>query len=221
MGLMNLFMRKQLRIQDLMCQYMDQWSACATSFGAAWETYLEHGCGEAFDFKVEQTHKAESLADDMRRQIEFELYSKALLPESRGDILGTLESVDRLLTDAEWVLYELKLQEMVIPEELRPPFGELVNVVVSVCEVVDQAIRVLFVQAGGVDDVRPFTEKIDTIESQSDHLERSLIRTIFKTKMGAGRKVLLKGLVMLLGRVSDRAEHVSNRITLVSVKRRV
>jgi hypothetical protein len=40
---------------------------------------------------LEQTHKAVSKADDMRYAIEALMYEKALIPESRGDLLGCLK----------------------------------------------------------------------------------------------------------------------------------
>ena len=221
MGLFSLLTRRQRYIQGLIEQYLDQWQACVGEFQHAWQIFIERGIGDSFDFQVEKTHKEESRADDLRRKIEWELYAKALLPESRGDILGIIEAVDRLLTDAEWFLYELQLQELEIPEELHDSFSTLLGVVCQCCDTINEAIRLLFTRGGGVDNVRPLTEKIDSLESHADYLERQLIRSIFKSELGTGKKVLLKNVVMVLGRVSDRAEHVGNRITLVSVKRRV
>ena len=204
MGIFGLFTRKQRHIQSLLDQYLLQWAACTRVFREAWQTYLSEGVGQAFSFKVDQTHKEESRADDLRRQIELELYGKALLPESRGDILGVLESVDRLLTDAEWVLYELQLQELVIPESLRDEFDRLTHIAADCCDAIGVAVRGLFVEMAPVEEIRARAKRIDQIESESDHLERELIRAIFQLNMGAGKKVLLKDVVMRLARVSDR-----------------
>ena len=40
----------------------------------------------------------------MRREIEVMMYSKALFPESRGDILTLLETIDRVPNQAEAVV---------------------------------------------------------------------------------------------------------------------
>jgi hypothetical protein len=217
----KLFTRKQRRVQVMLDQYLNHWIGAVNAFQDAWSTFLELGVGEAFDYKVEYTHKEESRADDLRRKIELELYGKALLPESRGDILGLLETVDRLLTEAEWVLYELQLQEMVIPDKLKERFRALVTVVCSCCTEVHKSLKVMFVETADAPMLSELTDAVDALESESDHLERGLIRTIFKLDISAGEKILLKELVMRLGAVTDRAENVSNRITLASVKRRV
>lgn len=41
-----------------------------------------------------QTHKFESKADDIREEIEALMLGKALIPESRRDIIGLLESIN-------------------------------------------------------------------------------------------------------------------------------
>ena len=220
--MLKLLTKKQRNIQVLIKDYLEQWSACVDCFQQAWQAYFKEGLCSTFDFRVEQTHKEESRADDLRVKIELELYGKALLPEGRGDILGVLEAVDRLLGDAEWALFELQLQKVELPDQLQPTFARLIDVVCKCCAAVALGIEVLFVGNGDPKDVREVTEKIDAIESESDYLERTLIREIFELEgLTTGDKLLLKGVVLLLGRITDRAEHVGTRITVVSVKRRV
>ncbi|MEK0368345.1 MAG: DUF47 family protein, partial [Nitrosopumilus sp.] len=45
-----------------------------------------------------------------RREIEISLYEKALIPESRGDILGLLEAVDRIPNKAESVAFQMQTE---------------------------------------------------------------------------------------------------------------
>lgn len=220
MGILQWFMREQRRIQGLLDCYLRQWASCVEAFHAAWQTYLEEGPNERFEFMVEQTHKAESRADDLRRQIELEMYGKALLPESRGDILGVLESADRLLTDAEWALYHITLEDLVIPPALQGQFNQLVSVVCRCCEQLELAVRAVLVESRAP-NLRQQVHRVDLLESESDHLQRSLIREIFALDMGAGRKLLLKEVVMCMAQICDGAEAVAHRVELVSVKRRV
>lgn len=221
MGLSDIFMRRQRHIQRLVGQYMDTWIGCIRAFRTAWDIYFTEGIDEEFLYRVDATHKEESRADDIRRQIELELYSKALLPESRGDILGVLESVDELLSTAEWSLYEVHLQGLMIPEEIRPNMIKMVDIACSCCEMVNKAVRILFAGSGKIGDLVSLVHEIDGFESETDHLERSLIRTVFKMDIDTGEKVMLKELIRRLTKVSDRAEHVGDRLTLVSVKRRL
>lgn len=221
MSLVDLFARRERKVQKLLARYMDVWIACIRAFRDAWEIYLSEGITEEFLYRVDATHKEESRADDMRRQIEHELYSKALIPESRGDILGTLETVDRLLTEAEWTLYEIQLQEIKIPTPIRANIVKTVDLTCSCCEMVNKAVRLLFVAGGRAQDLKELTDEIDDLESEVDHLERALIRAIWKLEIDPGEKLLIKALVRKLTKVSDGAEHVADRLTIISVKRRV
>ena len=143
MGISNFLMRKQRHIQGLLAEYLQIWRACVDDFERGWQVYLDEGLTERFNHLVGTTHKEESRADDLRRRIEWELYSKALIPESRGDILGLVESVDRLLSLAEWSMMEVQLQKLEVPQTLQESFGKLVHVVHSCCEAVDDAVRAL------------------------------------------------------------------------------
>jgi predicted phosphate transport protein (TIGR00153 family) len=219
MALLDFLMRKQRRIQLLLDQYLERWSACLEASRQAWATYFAEGPGERFAFKVEQTHKEESQADDLRRQIELELYGKALLPDSRGDIFSVLESVDQLLSDLEWALYQVTLETLQLPKGLQGTFEQLVSVVCRCSASLELAVRALLVEAASPAEVRKHVDKVDYLESESDHLERALIRMIFALEMGAGRKLLLKEVVTRLGSVCDGAERAANRVGVVSVKR--
>ena len=221
MGLLDLFLRRERRVQHLVADYMDIWIGCMRSFRDAWDVYLSQGLGEEFFYRVDATHKEESRADDMRRTIERELYSKALLPESRGDILGILETVDQLLTDAEWSLYEVQLQEIVIPQSIRPGIGKMVDMACSCAEIINRTVRMLFAGAPSSETMQELVDKIDDLESETDYLERSMIRTIFRMEIDTGEKMQLKGLIRKITKVSDGAEGVGDRLTLVNVKRRV
>ncbi len=222
MGLGRLFMRKQRHIQVLLGEYMDTWRACVDTFYRGWVLYLDEGLTERFHHLVEATHKEESRGDDLRRRIEWELYSKALLPESRGDILGLLESVDRLLSIAEWSLMEVSLEKLEVPADLQQSFGDLSKVVYDCCVAVDAAVRALVLDAVGAEDVLKLAERVDALESETDHLERSTIRVIFeRDDLQSGDKVMLKEVVRHLAEVADQGEAVANRLMIASVKRKV
>ena len=170
---------------------------------------------------VENTHKEESRADDLRREIEQEMYSKALIPESRGDILGILESVDRVLSLAEQVLFDVQYQMVEVPSDIKDGLSKLADLVGAATTSVDAAVRLLLAGIGRAQDVSGPAEQIDRVESESDHLERALIRTIFESSMETGKKILLRDIVRQLGAMCDACEAVADRLTIVSVKRRV
>ena len=96
MKLFDFFLRKQRLVEEAIFDYLSKWKKCLEDFKAGMEVYLNEGLGERFDYYVEQVHKAEERADELRRKVEWEMYSKALIPESRGDMLGFLETMDKI-----------------------------------------------------------------------------------------------------------------------------
>lgn len=218
MRLFDFFWRKQKLIERYVFDYIDQWKRCLEDFKNAMEVYLSDGLGERFDYYVEHTHKMESQADDMRKKIEWEMYSKALLPESRGDILGFLETMDKIPNKAESILYQIQLQRLELPSELTPNMQRIVDLSYKANQLVYEAAIGLISQKG---DIHKLADEIDAKESECDHAERDIIAKIFTMDMDKAEKILLKELIVEFGTLTDRAENVSDRLTLLSVKRRV
>jgi predicted phosphate transport protein (TIGR00153 family) len=95
--------KKQEKVEQMLERYFDRCDACYEQLEVAFQSFFENGTGADFDEKVNGIHERESQADDLRRDIELTLYGKALLPESRGDLLGLLESFDGLPNIAETI----------------------------------------------------------------------------------------------------------------------
>lgn len=218
MKVFDFFLRKQRLIENYVFDYLEQWGKCLEDFKSAMDVYLTEGLGEKFDYYVEHTHKMESRADDLRKKIEWEMYSKALLPESRGDILGFLETMDKIPNKAESILYQIQLQRLRLPRELTPSLRRIVDLTCEAIQLVYEAAKALISQES---DIHQLADRIDDKESECDHAERDIIARIFAMDIDTAEKALLKELIIELGTLTDRAENVSDRLTLLSVKRRV
>jgi predicted phosphate transport protein (TIGR00153 family) len=218
MKLFDLFLRKQKLIEEHVFNYLSQWKKCLEDFKNGMEVYLSDGLGEKFDYYVQQVYMTEDRADELRRKVEWEMYSKALLPESRGDILGFLETMDKIPNKAESLLNQIKLQRLEFPKELNP---NLERIVALSCETVqlvyDAAIK--FIDRSG--NIHELADEIDAKETECDHAEQNTIAKIFTMDIDKADKILLKEFIIELGNLTDRAEDVSDRLTLLSVKRRV
>ncbi|MCM8821006.1 MAG: DUF47 family protein, partial [Candidatus Omnitrophica bacterium] len=182
------------------------------------EKYFETGLSREFKEMIETTHLSESMADDIRREIELEMYEKSLIPESRGDILGLLESTDEVMNKAQSVLYQIETENIEIPGELQEDFLRLIHNNISAFEVAIDGFRTLF---HNLREVREKVQEVDKRESSSDRMERELIRKIFAGSYETGEKILLKDLVIEIGNISDMSEEVTDRLNIVAAKRMV
>lgn len=210
--------RKERQIHALIYDYLDSFKNARENFLKALDTYFEKGLCDDFDFLIGQTHKMESKADDIRNDIETMMYEKALIPESRGDILGLLEAVDQIPNLFELILYLIQTQKLVVPDFLVSDVEELVRVSSDCCDLLTKQVEALFRKS---EDIRALVRAIDGNESHCDHIERRIITKIFESEMDPFQKLQVKEMVIQLGEISDQADRVSRRVHIISVKRRV
>lgn len=210
--------KKEQQVQQLIYQYLDSLKMAQDSFLKAMNVYFQKGCCEDFDFLIEQTHKVESKADDTRYEIETMMYAKALIPESRGDVLGLLEAVDQIPGLFELILYMIQTQRLRTPDFLVLDIKELIRVSLECCDLLIKEVEALFKKSG---DIRSWVSNIDNNESHCDHIERRIITRIFDSDLDPFQKLQLKEMVIQLGEISDQADRVSRRVYIINTKRRV
>jgi predicted phosphate transport protein (TIGR00153 family) len=183
------------------------------------EIYLQRGTGEDFSFVVGRTHRAESRADDLRRAIEREMYAKALLPESRGDILGFLENLDRIPNRAETILFTIAAARVEVPTTMRDGVRALLSRTAEATDALLQLARRVFARDSAP---LPLIELVDEKESECDFIERQLIEQVFRSEgLGDLERLMLREILGELGDLSDLAENVADRLMIMSLKRRV
>ncbi|HOL22048.1 MAG TPA: DUF47 family protein [bacterium] len=215
---MEIFFSRKNRIYEMVERYLNKMLETGELFKKTVEKYFETGLSREFKEMIETTHLSESMADDIRREIELEMYEKSLIPESRGDILGLLESTDEVMNKAQSVLYQIETENLEIPEELHEDFLKLIHNNISAFEVAIDGFRTLF---HNLKEVREKIQEVDKRESSSDRMERELIRKIFAGSYDTGKKILLKDLVIEIGNISDMSEEVTDRLNIVAAKRMV
>lgn len=216
---MSLFFKKEKEVRALIERYFDLVDEAMEMFSATMACYLKSGVCEEFTDGDRTLHGLESKADDLLRDIEKRMYQHALLPESRGDLLGLLEHFDKLPNLAETITFMLETQRIHIPEALRPRVEELLEVNVEAYRLARDTVRRLFEAPNTVAEA---VGPVDAKESESDRLERDLIVDVFADDgLGDLQKILLREVVQRIGDLSDSAENVAGRLEIIALKRRV
>ncbi len=214
----NFLFKKQNRVETLIFEYMDTLKLTQESFLKALNACIEdHKC-ENFDFLITQTHKYESKADDICEEINNLMYSKALIPDSRGDIMRLLESIDMIPHFFERILFIMQTQRLSIPDFLALDVKDLIRISFESCDLLSKQLALHLKQKLGIRDL---LSTIDTNESHCDHIERRIISKIFDSDLDPFVKLQLKELIVTMGEISDQADRVSKRINIISMKRRV
>ena len=213
-----LFVSKQKKIEEQLTEYRQKVALCLEVFCQAFRQYGKTADRIQLESDHTRVHQIESQADDIRREIEVMMYSKALFPESRGDIMGLLEAIDKVPNQAEAAVSMLLTHHIVIPEAFRTEVLELT-------EICHRCIDALLDGAGKL--FTDFTNataaigKVDELESEADHLEAALIEKIFTAEIDGFEKILLRDLIENIAAVTDRAENAGDRIRIIVAKRRV
>jgi predicted phosphate transport protein (TIGR00153 family) len=146
------------------------------------------------------------------------MYSKVLIPESRGDILRLLESIDLIPTHFETVLFMIQGQKLKVPNFITPDLRELMRSSLECCDLVTRQVEAYFKKT---ENIKPLVSTIDSLESRCDHIEREIVRKIFASDLDPFEKLQLKELVVQMGEISDQADRVSRSVYIINIKRRV
>ena len=210
--------KKERQLESLIYNYLKYLGIIQSYFVKAMDTHLKEGISEDFQFLIEQTHKVESRADDLRDETNELMYSRALIPESREDIMALLERVDEIPRSFEQILNMVRTQNITFPAFMNLDIQELIRVSIESCDLMARQIEVMMKKKEGI---RALMATIDQHESHCDHIERRLIIKLFESDLEPFLKLQLKEIVVVMGEISDQADRVSKRINIMTMKRRV
>jgi len=208
--------KKEKKVHRLMESYMNEALTCLETFQECLFAVFEDSTSEKAKELVKQVDAAESRADELRDKIEIKLYRKALMPESRGDILGLVEAVDRIPNWAEEIAYDIYLQRVKFPENLLDKFRQLTEMNVQCFRLFHKAVEALFTDINAVFDL---VKNVDKIESEIDTLERELIWEVFDIEERLSYQNLLHRIVRSICDISDKTENAGDRLTIVATKK--
>jgi len=212
------FWKREKQVKEKLQRYFSVADKAVELFEEALRCWAAQGNCEEFRTSEGEVHKAESRADDLRHEIEKELYARALLPEARDDLLNLLEAFDRIPNLVENVLFMVDTQQVTLPAQFRDSVLRLLAINCEGYRLMRQQVDLLFTDPDGVGGA---VEPVDAAESESDRLERELIRRVFRADIHRVDQLLLRELITLLGDITDHAENVSRRLEILALKRRV
>lgn len=197
--MLSYLFKKQSQVEKLIYDYLDTLKSTQKSFLTALEACLINGvfC-ENFEYLIIQTHKFESKADDIREEVKSLMYEKALIPESRGDIMLLLDAIDTIPHLLEKVLYSLQTQKLTLPDFIMSDTKELIKISLECCDLMNREVIALFKKNEGIRDL---LTQIDSNESHCDHIERRIITKIFDAAIDPFQKLQLKELIGLIGKI--------------------
>ncbi|MDY6915552.1 MAG: DUF47 family protein [Candidatus Cloacimonadota bacterium] len=215
----KLFSNKSRQLEADIDSYLDRVNTAGLLFWEGIKSYIE-GKQDYFEKKFEEITDIESEADSKRREIKQKLYTYMLIPESRGDVLGLLETIDDVVDTCEKVLEQFSIETPNIPDFLRQDFLKLTELSAKSVEELVKGTQVFFRQ---VDMVGNYVNKVHFYEHEADDVEEQLKRKVFESSEidKFSHKVHMRYFAEKIAAVSDVAEDVCERLSVYAIKRRI
>lgn len=198
--------------------FLDKISESAVLFKLAVKLYLKEGANGEFNEKLTAVNAMESEADTLRRDIEKALYTYTLIPDSRGDVLGLIETLDQIMGLFEGALWAFEIENPDIPDDFKADFRKLANRVVDAVDALVLGARSFFRAPHAVGD---YNHKVMLFEKEADKISTKLKKEIFSSDLDLAHKNHLRYFVEHIDNVADWAEDVADRLAIYAIKRTV
>jgi len=214
----QIFDNKTKRLEADIDGYLDRVTTAGLIFLEGVRAYLK-GKSDKFERNYRDLTTLANEADSMRRDIKYHLYAYMLIPESRGDVLGILETMDDIVDICEKVLEQFSIETPQIPENLEAGFLESTLLSEQAVEEVVKAARAFFRQVSLVPD---YVNKVHFFEHEADDVEETLKRKAFNSEeiTSFSHKVHMRHFAEKIADVSDVAEQVAERLSVYAIKRK-
>ncbi len=212
---MALLFKKTKQLEGQIEEYLDCVVRGALLFRQGVKYYLENRMDD-FEARLNDLDNLESHGDQLRRQIETNLYEHTLIPESRGDVLGLLESTDAVLNTMDETLMQFSVEIPELIPELHQMYIELAEISTAAVEAMVLAIRSYF---RDLTAVRDHINKVQFYENESDKIARKIKRIVFRKDLRLSHKIHMRYFAYHIENIADEAEDVTDRLAIATIKR--
>lgn len=210
--------RRTRELENEIDDFLNKISEGGMAFRLGIQTYMNDGPTPEFEEKLYHVNALENTADTLRRSIEIKLYSQTLIPESRGDVLGLLETIDSVFNMMEGALWAFSIETPEVPPEFRRDFIELTDRVVLAVDELVKGARAFFRNIEAVPD---HNHKVMFYEKEADKLSSKMKRAIFGSSLPLANKTHLRSFVEHIDNIADQAEDVADRLAIYTIKRTI
>jgi len=165
-----------------------------------------------------QEHQADLIKNDIRNHLPKSLF----LPIDRGSLLNILTLQDSIADRAEDVAVITTLKKIVMPESVKPDFGEFLAKNIETFDGARQIIKeiheLLESSFVGVEaqKVRQMVHHVATLEHETDLIQRKVIKSLLlaEDEMTYTTFYLWQKILESLGSISNLSENLALRVRM-------
>lgn len=202
---------------------IDQYLNCLTKsqlmFSQLWEEFFDHGArSESTSRTINHLKANESIADNLRREIEALLYEKTLIPDLRADVMTLLEFLDTIINLHESIAKHIKIEQPKIGKEYQPEMTELLKHISSAIDNMVLCVRSFF---SDFERVKEYCTKTIYHESEADKACTILKMKLFDSEMPLPEKIQARYFIDRIDDIANLAEDTVDRISIYTIKRAI
>jgi predicted phosphate transport protein (TIGR00153 family) len=165
------------------------------------------------------THKLESEADSLRREIIATLYKGAFFPAIREDLINYIAKQDKIAGRAESCCDFIISQNPKVPKIFSERILQLARAAFETILPLEEAVENYF---DDDEKVRIAIREVNTKEEEADTIEWHLTESIFQNKeISLAEKIHLRELIFHIAHVSDVIEDAADMLDSVVIKRSI
>ena len=209
--------KKESKVQKLIQEQINLIAQGLGFLREAVEFYLE-GDKESCESKTRNVEEMETKADEAEREVEKTLYEGMYLPLFREDLLDLMELIDDVADEAEKVADFLSIENPEIPSKWNEKIREIMEKDILAFNLFQESFMLLY-----EDTQKAFSHshRVKKVEKEVDRLQDDLNREIFQSNLELAHKIQLRDLVIRMGFISDSSENAADKISMISIKRRI
>jgi uncharacterized protein len=199
-------------------EFLDKVSEGAIYFQRGIELLLERGVVDETERKLEQLMQLKERANELRRAVVNTLYTEMLIPDFRGDVLRLLTHLYALLDATKNVFQELLIGYTGAIEGAEA-VAEVKELVAVVAQSLQEAVRGARAFFRHPEAVRDHINHIRVYESEADAITLRLMKALFASDRPLERKLLARDALEVIDGLADRAEEISDELSILAIKR--
>ncbi len=206
---------KHRKIEAEIDEFLDHVVEGGLLFKKGVRFYLENR-NEEFEDRLAELRQVEENADHLRRNIETSLYTKTLIPEYRGDVLGILEHADAVLNQITDTLLEFSVEGPETLDDLNRLKYELARNAIKCSEYMIKAIRAYFRDLAAV---RDHIKQVNFLREETNRVSEKYKRDVFGRELRLSHKMHLRYFAVSIENIAEDAEDLCDRLSIATIKR--
>ncbi len=212
-----MFTKKTKHLIERIDKFLNLVNETSIIFLMSLSDYLNNDL-KSFQSRLDKVVECEREADEIRRDVEINLYTYTLIPESRGDVLAILENTDDVIDIMKETLLSFYAENPDIPSNIHTKFKEMLELSNKAVDSLVRAVRAFFTE---VYQVSEHLNKVHVYETQIDLIGADLVKNVFDSDLELSQKQHLRFFIKNVENISDYSESVADRLAIYAIKRRI